>query len=140
MFNVPLEDTKSRSVLRRSPRWLVSGKPTDRCSTRGVASSPRRRTHVETARCPGDLLTQQVQTPPPPYLLPAFSQFPLNRFSRNFPVASSTCWYGLVALATSPLTCLSVRKVYCGKTAEWIRMPFGMVSGVCRGVDVLDGW
>ena len=25
---------------------------------------------------------------------------------------------------------LSVRKVYCGKTAEWIRMPFGMVSGV----------
>jgi len=24
----------------------------------------------------------------------------------------------------------SVRKVYCGKTAEWIRMPFGMVSGV----------
>ena len=22
------------------------------------------------------------------------------------------------------------RKVYCGKMAEWIRMPFGMVSGV----------
>jgi len=26
--------------------------------------------------------------------------------------------------------CLSVRKVYSGKTVEWIRMPFGMVSGV----------
>ena len=25
---------------------------------------------------------------------------------------------------------LSVRKVYCGKMVEWIRMPFGMVSGV----------
>jgi len=25
--------------------------------------------------------------------------------------------------------CLSVRKVYCGKTADWIRMPFGMVTG-----------
>ena len=32
---------------------------------------------------------------------------------------------------------LSVRKVYCGKTAEW--MPFGMVIGVGRGMGVLDG-
>ena len=30
--------------------------------------------------------------------------------------------------------CLSVRKVYCGKTADWIRIPFGMVSGVGRGM------
>ena len=31
--------------------------------------------------------------------------------------------------------CRSVRlsAVYCGKTAEWIRMPFGMVNGVGRG-------
>jgi len=35
---------------------------------------------------------------------------------------------------------LSVRKVYCGKTADWIRMSFGVVSGVGRGVGVLDGW
>jgi len=35
--------------------------------------------------------------------------------------------------------CLSVRKVYCGKTAEWIWVPFGMVSGVGRGMGVLDG-
>ena len=33
--------------------------------------------------------------------------------------------------------CLSI--VYCGKTAEWIRMPFGIVSGVGRGMGVLDG-
>ena len=25
--------------------------------------------------------------------------------------------------------CVCVRKVYCGKTADWIRMPFGVVSG-----------
>jgi len=35
--------------------------------------------------------------------------------------------------------CLSVRKVYYGKMAEWIQMVFGMVSGVGRGLGVLDG-
>jgi len=35
--------------------------------------------------------------------------------------------------------CLSVCKVYCGKTADWIWMPFGMVSGVGRGMGVLNG-
>jgi len=35
---------------------------------------------------------------------------------------------------------LSVRKVYCGKTADWIRIPFGVVSGVNRAICVLDGW
>jgi len=33
--------------------------------------------------------------------------------------------------------CRSVRIVYCGKTAEWIRMPLGMVSEVGRGMGVL---
>jgi len=33
----------------------------------------------------------------------------------------------------------SVRKVYCGKTADWIWMLFGVVSGVGRKMDVLDG-
>jgi len=33
----------------------------------------------------------------------------------------------------------SVRKVYCGKTAERIWMPFGVLSGVDRGMGVLDG-
>jgi len=31
---------------------------------------------------------------------------------------------------------LSVRKVYRGKTADWIQMPFGMVSMVDRGMGV----
>ena len=34
---------------------------------------------------------------------------------------------------------LSDRKVYCGKMADWIQMPFGVVSGVSRGMGVLDG-
>jgi len=29
--------------------------------------------------------------------------------------------------------------VYCGKMADWIQMPFGMVSGVGRRMGVLDG-
>ena len=34
---------------------------------------------------------------------------------------------------------LSVRKVYCGKTADWIWMPFGVLSAVGRGMGVLNG-
>jgi len=34
---------------------------------------------------------------------------------------------------------LSVCKVYCGKTADWNWMPFGVVSGISRGMGVLDG-
>jgi len=34
---------------------------------------------------------------------------------------------------------VSVRKVYCGKMADWIWIPFGVVSGVGRGMGVLDG-
>jgi len=37
------------------------------------------------------------------------------------------------------VVCMSVCKVYYGKTAEWIRMPFGTVSGVDQGMSVLDG-
>jgi len=33
---------------------------------------------------------------------------------------------------------VSVRKVYCSKTADWIRMPFGVMSGVGQGMDALD--
>jgi len=29
--------------------------------------------------------------------------------------------------------------MYCGKTADWIGMPFGVVSGIGRGMSVLDG-
>jgi len=41
---------------------------------------------------------------------------------RNYPV----CWS------------VSAWKVYCGKTAEWILTLFGVVSGVGRGMGVLD--
>jgi len=34
---------------------------------------------------------------------------------------------------------LSVRKVFCGKTADWIRVSFGIESGVGQGMGVLDG-
>ena len=34
--------------------------------------------------------------------------------------------------------CLSTHQ-YCGKTADWIWMPFGVLSGIGRGVGVLDG-
>ena len=32
-----------------------------------------------------------------------------------------------------------VWKVYCGKTADWIRIPFGVMSGAGRGMGVFDG-
>jgi len=49
-------------------------------------------------------------------------------------------WYRFLARPYVGLSIgLSVQKMYCGKTAEWIRMPFGMVSGVGRGMGVLDG-
>jgi len=38
----------------------------------------------------------------------------------TYPICQSVC----------RLVCLSVRKMYCGKSAEWIRVPFGLVSGV----------
>jgi len=34
--------------------------------------------------------------------------------------------------------CRSVWKEYCGKTTNWIRMTFGIVSGVDRGMGALD--
>ena len=36
--------------------------------------------------------------------------------------------------------CLVLRSRECtGRTTDWIRMPFGVVSGVSREIDVLDG-
>jgi len=43
-----------------------------------------------------------------------------------------------VGLCVCQSVSLSVWKVYCGKTANWIRMPFGMVSGVGQRMGVLD--
>jgi len=39
--------------------------------------------------------------------------------------------------SSGPSVC--VRKVYCGKTADCIRMPFEVVSGLGPGINVLDG-
>jgi len=46
-----------------------------------------------------------------------------------------------IELSPIPSVDLSVcvQKVYCGKMADSIWMPFGMVSGVVRGMSVLDG-
>ena len=44
-------------------------------------------------------------------------------------------WYGTFAWTIGGL---SVHKVYYGKMADWIQMPFGVVSGVSRGMGVLD--
>jgi len=35
--------------------------------------------------------------------------------------------------------CLSVQWANCGKTADWIWMPFGVMSGVSQWMSVLDG-
>ena len=45
-----------------------------------------------------------------------------------------------VGLCVGRSVCLSVsvRKVYCAKTADWIWMPFGMMSGVGQGMG--DRW
>jgi len=40
-------------------------------------------------------------------------------------------------LKCRPSGCLSAH-VYCGKTADWIWMPFGVVSGVRLNMGVLD--
>ena len=34
---------------------------------------------------------------------------------------------------------MAAQKVHYGKTADWIGMPFGLVSGVGRGTSVIDG-
>jgi len=50
-------------------------------------------------------------------------------------------WYTFVAetICRTVSECPSVRKEYCGKTAEWIRMPFEVISGVGCGMCVLEG-
>jgi len=42
-----------------------------------------------------------------------------------------------VGLSVRVCLSMSVRKVYCGKMDDWIRMPFGMVSGVGRRMGVM---
>jgi len=44
----------------------------------------------------------------------------------------------LAHLSVGRSVCLSVRRVYCGKTTDWMWVPFGVVTGVGRGMGVLD--
>jgi len=44
-----------------------------------------------------------------------------------------------LCVCRSVSVCVSVWWVICGKMADWIWMPFGVVSGVGRGMGVLDG-
>jgi len=46
--------------------------------------------------------------------------------------------YCLHQLSVCLSVCLHVWKVYCRKTADWIRMPFKVVSGVGLGMGVLN--
>jgi len=52
-------------------------------------------------------------------------------------------WYTIVAYpiyhSVGQSVCLSVRKLYCSKMADWIRMPFGVVCEVSWEIGVLDG-
>jgi len=50
-----------------------------------------------------------------------------------------TCRLAHLSVYVCQLIGLSDQKVYYGKTAEWIQILFGMVSGVGRGMGVLDG-
>jgi len=59
---------------------------------------------------------------------------------RSLSIERKCYWNRPVADPICRSMCLSFRKVYCGKTVDWIRIPFGVVSGVGRRMDVLDGW
>ena len=61
-------------------------------------------------------------------------------FAWNDTIKVSGSWYRPVAnpMCRSLSVCLSVRGVYCGKTAHWIWMSFGVVNAVDRGTGVLD--
>jgi len=55
----------------------------------------------------------------------------------NRPVAYPICRSVHVCVCLS--VCRTVQKVYCHKMTDWIRMLFRLVSGVGRGMAVLDG-
>jgi len=65
----------------------------------------------------------------------------------NFIIVSHVAFYQVsisgLCDGTCQLVCLSVdlsvHKAYCGKTTEWIWMPFGMMSGVGQVMGVLNG-
>jgi len=68
-----------------------------------------------------------------------FAAFTSSFFSASVTTNITVHKRSSYTLSPIPSVGLSVQKVYCGKTADWIRMPFGVVSVVGRGMGVLDG-
>jgi len=60
-----------------------------------------------------------------------------NSFSRVTHNVSRSCHLSHPSVGLP--VCLSVWRVYYGKMADWIWMPFRVVSGVGQVTDVLDG-
>jgi len=91
----------------------------------------------------------QIKTFSKPLLcVSIFFQLPRNRYAerlilRNKPIIVSASLSIRIAEKSAYVTemsshvCLSAHR-YCGKTADWIQMPFGVVSGVGLGRGVLD--
>jgi len=52
-----------------------------------------------------------------------------------------TCRLANLSVCVRVSVCRSVRNVYCGKTADWIRMPFGVgrKTGVLDGLVIVEG-
>ena len=61
----------------------------------------------------------------------------LARHSLSIEHERKHSWYRLSHLSVR--LSLPVQKVYYGKTADWIQMSLGVVSGVGRQMGVLDG-
>jgi len=60
--------------------------------------------------------------------------------SLSFNIIEHKCfWNRVVAYPICQSVCRFVQRVYCGKTADCIRISFGVVSEVGRGMGVLDG-
>jgi len=64
--------------------------------------------------------------------------WPLVIISESLSINTTECkryWNRIFTYSMS--VCLSVWKVYCGKMADWIWIPFQVVSGVSRGILVV---
>ena len=80
-------------------------------------------------------------------LVPSLCFKKCHSLAASLSVNASGCWNRVVAYSSSDsicrTVCLSVwrslRCLTCGKTADWIWIPFGVVSGIGRGMGVLDG-
>jgi len=119
--------TQFRTYRFATTQNVTDDRQTTQCTKGTTDSTVGQKTQYVTAACN----------------IAAFSAAPIKRIQRIQGIVRSAdihttaryskiCWSVCVRLYVC-------RKVYCGKTAEWIRMPFGIVSGVSRMMGVLDG-